>query len=134
MKKQIVALASDEDHIVMWDMDALLSDHQDRPYQTVDTKILTPQDWLTIDPKYAMTTNVQAPIILFELPNKQLFIADGNHRLYRAVTENIPQMHVILLPQEIHLRYLFRSSVDSYFYVIDKLQNQGIFIPGFIHA
>ena len=134
MKKQIVALASDEDHIVMWDMDALLSDHQDRPYQTVDTKILTPQGWLTIDPKYAMTTNVQAPIILFELPHKQLFIADGNHRLYRAVTENIPQMYVILIPQEIHLRYLFRSSVDSYFYVIDKLQNQGIFIPGFIHA
>ena len=82
MNKQIAALATDEKTMVMWDIDALLLDYKDHPYLTVDTEILVPQNWLTIDTKYALTTNVNIPIILFELPDNQLYIADGNHRLY----------------------------------------------------
>ena len=74
MKKQIAALAADEENIVMWDMDALLLDYQNHPYISVDTEVLTPKTWLTIDTQYALTTNVNTPIILFELPNDQLYI------------------------------------------------------------
>ena len=133
MKKQIAALAADEENIVMWDMDALLLDYQNHPYISVDTEVLTPKTWLTIDTQYALTTNVNTPIILFELPNDQLYIADGNHRLYRAVTENIPKMNVIVIPQEKHLSYLFRSTTESYYRVVNGLQNEGVFIRNFLY-
>lgn len=97
MNKQIAALATDEKNMVMWDIDALLLDYKDHSYITIDTEILVPENWLTIDTKYALTTNINVPIILFELPDNQLYIADGNHRLYRAVAENVPKMNVILL-------------------------------------
>ena len=131
MSKQIAALATDEENMVIWDIDALLSDYKDHPYTTVDTKLLIPREWLTIDAQYSSTTNVNLPIILFELPNDQVFIADGNHRLYRAVIENIPTMNVILIPQEKHLTYLFRCTVDTYYRVIDELKDEGIFIYNF---
>ena len=133
MDKQIAALATDEDNIVMWDIDTLLSDYKEHSYITVDTAILVPQNWLTIDKQYALTTNVNIPIILFELPDNQLYIADGNHRLYRAVIEHIPKMNVIIIPQEKHLSYLFRCSTKIYHYVIEGLKDEGIFISNFIH-
>ena len=132
MNKQIAALATDEKTVVMWDMDAVLSDYRGHPYISVDTKWLIPREWLTVDIQYALTTNVNIPIILFELPDDQLYIADGNHRLYRAATENIPKMNVIVVPQEKHLSYLFRCSVEDYRRVIHGLQDQGVFIHNFI--
>lgn len=132
MNKQIAALAMDAENMVMWDIDALLSTYKNHPYITVDTEKLVPETWLTIDPKYALKTDVTIPIILFELPNHQLYIADGNHRLYRAATEHIPSMNVIVLPEEAHLRYLFRCTSASYYRVIDGLKDEGIFIHNFI--
>ena len=132
MNKQIAALATDEKNIVMWDMDAVLSDYREHPCISVDTKWLIPQEWLTIDIQYALTTNANTPIILFELPNNQLYIADGNHRLYRAATENIPKMNVIVVPQEKHLSYLFRCSVEDYRRVVHSLKDEGVFISNFI--
>lgn len=128
MNKQIAALATDEENIVMWDIDALLSDYKDQPYITVDTKELIPKNWLTIDTQYALTTNVNTPIILLELPNNQLYIADGNHRLYKAVTEEVQKMNVIVIPQDKHLSYLFRSTDEIYYRVVKGLKDEGIFI------
>lgn len=132
MNKQIAALATDEKNMVMWDIDALLLDYKEHLYVTVDTEILVPQNWLTIDTKYALTTNVNIPIILFELPDNQLYIADGNHRLYRAVTEDVPKMNVIVIPQDKHLSYLFRSTDEIYYRVVEGLKDEGIFINNFI--
>ena len=132
MNKQIAALATDEKNMVMWDIDALLLDYKEHSYVTVDTEILVPQNWLTIDTKYALTTNVNIPIILFELPDNQLYIADGNHRLYRAVTEDVPKMNVIVIPQDKHLSYLFRSTDEIYYRVVEGLKDEGIFINNFI--
>ena len=131
MGKQIAALATDENSMVMWDMDALLEDYQDHPCISVDTKLLTPESWLTIDEEYARTTNVNTPIVLFELPDDLLYVADGNHRLFRAVTEKIPQMRVIVVPQDKHLGYLFRSTEESYHRVVEGLKGEGIFIQRF---
>ena len=128
MNKQVIALASDEENAVMWDMDVLLADHADCTPVEVETHRLTPEAWLTIDEDYAMTTNVDRPIVLFELPDHQLFVADGNHRLYRAVKEGVPTMKVIVIPQKIHLSYLFRSTVADYHRVIAALKNENIFI------
>ena len=132
MNKQIAALATDEKNMVMWDIDALLLDYKEHSYVTVDTETLVPQNWLTIDTKYALTTNVNIPIILFELPDNQLYIADGNHRLYRAVTEDVPKMNVIVIPQDKHLSYLFRSTDEIYYRVVEGLKDEGIFINNFI--
>jgi len=131
MNKQIAALATDEDHMVMWDIDSVLSDYGKQPGSMVNTELLIPKNWLTIDTQYAMTTDTGKPIILFELPDRQLFIADGNHRLYRAAKENIPQMSVIILPQEEHLKYLFESTTEAYYRVIDGLKGEGVFINSF---
>ena len=131
MNKQIAALATDEKNMVMWDIDALLLDYKDHSYITVDTEMLVPQEWLTIDTEYALTTNVNMPIILFELPDNQLYIADGNHRLYRAMVENVPKMNVIVIPQDKHLSYLFRSTSEIYYRVIAGLKDEGIFINNF---
>ena len=132
MNKQIAALASDENNMVMWDMDAVLSDYRGHGYLTVDTEKLIPENWLTIDRAYALTTDVTTPILLFELPHSQLFIADGNHRLYRAAAESIPRMNVIVIPQDRHLSYLFRSTRENYHRVIDELKEEGIFIQNFL--
>ena len=132
MNKQISALATDEDNVVMWDIDALLLDYKGNSHLTVDTEKLVPKNWLTIDKEYALSTNVNVPIILFELPDNQLYIADGNHRLYRAAVENIPQMNVFVIPQDKHLYYLYRSSVDSYYSVVEGLKDEGIFIRNFL--
>ena len=132
MQKQIAALATDESTMVMWDIDALLLEYRDHPYMTVDTAALAPREWLTIDADYARTTDVTIPIILFELPNQQLFIADGNHRLYRAVNEEIPQMNVIVVPEEKHLTYLFKSTEEIYRRVVEGLRDEGIFIDNFM--
>ena len=131
MNKQIAALAMDEKNMVMWDIDALLLDYKDHMYVTVDTEILVPQEWLTIDTEYALTTNVNMPIILFELPDNQLYIADGNHRLYRAMVENVPKMNVIVISQDKHLSYLYRSTNEIYYRVIAGLKDEGIFINNF---
>ena len=131
MNKQIAALATDEKNMVMWDIDALLLDYKNHSYITVDTEILIPQEWLTIDTEYALTTNVNMPIILFELPDNQLYIADGNHRLYRAMVENVPKMNVIVISQDKHLSYLYRSTNEIYYRVIAGLKDEGIFINNF---
>ena len=131
MNKQIAALATDEKNMVMWDIDALLLDYKDHSYITVDTEILIPQEWLTIDTEYALTTNVNIPIILFELPDNQLYIADGNHRLYRAMVENVPKINVIVISQDKHLSYLYRSTNENYYHVIAGLKGEDIFVNNF---
>ena len=134
MQKQIAALAADESTMVMWDIDELLLKCKDRPFVTVDTAVLAPREWLTIDTDYAGTTDVSLPIILFELPDQQLYIADGNHRLYRAVNEAIPQMNVIVIPEEKHLAYLFKSTEETYRRVVEGLKDEGIFIDNFMKS
>lgn len=133
MNKQIAALATDEETIVMWDIDSLLSNYKDHPILSVAARSLIPRHWLTIDTQYALTTDVELPVILFELPNNQLYIADGNHRVYRAAKENVQSMNVIIIPEETHLNYLFRSSIETYHRVIDGLKNEGIFIHNFLN-
>ena len=115
----------------MWDIDKLLSDYAEHSYITVDTKLLVPEEFLTIDKKYALTTNANLPIILFELPDNKLYIADGNHRLYRAITEGIPKMKVIIIPEGRHLSYLFKSTDETYRRVVEGLKGEGIFIDNF---
>ena len=128
MKKQVAALATDEEHIVMWDIDSLLADIVDFPYVRIPVSKLIPNEWLTIDTQYAQTTDVSKPIVLFVLPNNKGYIADGNHRLYRAVTEDIPEMNVMIIPEEMHLQYLFRCSEKDYYAVVSNLMDEGIFI------
>lgn len=132
MKKQIAALATDENNIVMWNINALLADYKNAPYITVETCKLVPREWLSIDREYALTTNLDIPIILFELPNDLLYIADGNHRLYRAITEKIDYIKAIVVPQEKHLTYLYLSTEEAYYRVIDGLKDEGIFIDNII--
>lgn len=127
-EKQIAALAADEAQMVMWDIDALLSDLANAPSVRVPTPKLIPEKWLTIDREYAKTTDVSKPILLFELPEGKAYIADGNHRLYRAATERIPEMQVMFVPEQTHLRYLFRCTPDDYRDVIRKLLPERIFI------
>lgn len=126
--KQVAALAVDEEHMVMWDIDAMLADLAAAPYVCVATSKLIPARWLTIDQEYAKTTDVSKPILLFELPENKAFIADGNHRLYRAAMERFPDMRAVIVPEETHLQYLFRSTVQDYHDVIRELLQEGIFI------
>lgn len=128
MEMQVAALAADEEYIVMWDIDAIISDVFSRAYITIPTSKLIPQQWLTVDKEYAMTTDVTKPLILFELPGNKAYIADGNHRLYHAAQENIPTMKVIAVPEETHLQYLFRSTRQDYQETIRRLLPEGIFI------
>ena len=133
MKKQVAALAADEKSVVMWDVDMLLSDCENRPILTVATELLIPKEWLTLDRAYAMTTDTTSPILLFELPHGKLFIADGNHRVYRASAEKIETMNAIVIPEEEHLRYLFQCTAEEYRVVIEALMDEGIFIDNFLH-
>lgn len=128
MEIQIAALAADEEHTVMWDIDALIASVSQTAPLTIPTSKLIPQQWLTIDKEYAKTTDVTKPIILFELPGNKAYIADGNHRLYHAAEANIPQMNVILVPEDVHLQYLFRSTRQDYQETIRRLLSEGIFI------
>ena len=128
MEKQIAALATDEQNIVMWDIDSILEDLCLTPSVSVSTTKLIPQKWLTINKAYAKTTDPSKPIVLFELPENKAYIADGNHRLYRAVIEGIPEINVVFVPEIIHLKYLFRCSVADYHDVIRGLMTEHIFI------
>ena len=127
-QKQIAALATDGEHIVMWDIDSLLSVLAVAPFICVPTSKLKPEKWLSINKEYAKTTDVSKPIILFELPENKAYIADGNHRLYRAVAENIPTMNVVFVPEKTHLQYLFRCTSKDYYEVIGGLLSENIFI------
>ena len=128
MEKQVAALATDNEHIVMWDIDSLLSDLSTVPFVCIPTSKLVPAKWLSINQEYAKTTDVSKPIVLFELPKNKAYIADGNHRLYRAITENIPTMNVVFVPEKTHLQYLFRCTSKDYFEVIGGLLAEDIFI------
>ena len=128
MKKQVAALATDEEHIVMWDIDSLLSDLSRAPFVCIPTSKLVPSKWLTIDREYAKTTDVSKPIVIFALPENKAYIADGNHRLYRAATEDIPEMKVVFVPEEVHLKYLYRCTSEDYGEVINGLLSEDIFI------
>ena len=134
MGKQLVALATDEKNIVAWDIDALLSSCKELPCTLVDTEKITPKSWLTIDEAYAITTNVNSTIILFELPYGLLFVADGNHRLYKAATEKIAKMKILIIPENIHLSYLYECSPETYRKVIEDLRKEEIFIKDFRKA
>ena len=111
----------------MWDIDSLLSDLS-IPFVCLPTSKLIPDKWLSINQEYAKTTDVSNPIVLFELPEKKAYVADGNHRLYRAATEKIPEMKVIFVPEEIHLQYLYRCTSKDYYEVIRGLLSENIFI------
>lgn len=128
MEKQVAALATDNEHIVMWDIDSLLSDFSMVPFVCIPTSKLVPTKWLSINKEYAKTTDVSKPIVLLELPENKVYIADGNHRLYRAATENIPEMKVVFIPERIHLQYLFRCTSKDYYEVISELLSESIFI------
>ena len=128
MIKQIAALATDEEHVVMWDIDSLLTDLSALPFVCVPTPKLVPDKWLSINREYAKTTDVSKPIVLFELPANKAYIADGNHRLSRAVTENIPEMKVVFVSEETHLKYLYRCTSKDYYEVINGLLSENIFI------
>ena len=128
MNKQVAALATDEEHFVMWDIDSLLSDLSMASFVCIPTSKLIPAEWLSINQEYAKTTDVSKPIVLFELPKNKAYIADGNHRLYRAVTENIPTMNVVFVPEKTHLQYLFHCTSKDYFEVIGGLLTEDIFI------
>ena len=128
MEKQIAALAADEKHMVMWDIDALLDDLAAAPAVSVATSRLTPEKWLTVDKEYAKTTDVTKPIVVFELSENKAYVADGNHRLYRAVTEKVLLMNVVFVSEKVHLRYLFRCTEEDYHAVIGGLMSEGIFI------
>ena len=128
MNKQVAALAADEKHMVMWDIDAVLADFADSPSVRVPVSALVPDEWLTIDPQYALTTDVSIPIIVFLLPDKKAYIADGNHRLYRAVSEHIREMKAIIIPEKVRLQYLYPCSVKDYDDVISRLADADIFI------
>lgn len=125
--KQVAALATDEEHLVMWDIDALLADLLTAPSVAVPTAKLIPARWLSINREYALTTDVSKPILLFELPENKAYIADGNHRLYRAAAERVPEMRVVIVPEAVHLRYLFRCTEKDYHDVIRGLLPEGIF-------
>lgn len=131
MEKQIAALATDDGRMVMWDIDNVLADYENAPWTAVAAERLIPREWLTIDREYAMKTDVSKPVIVFELPEGLLYIADGNHRVYRAAAEGTETMKVIRLAEREHLRYLFRCSEDDYRHVIDGLRETGIFIEAF---
>ena len=128
MRKQVAALATDEEHTVMWDIDSLLSDLSKAPSVCIPTSKLVPAEWLSINREYAKTTDISKPIIVFELPENKAYIADGNHRLYRAATENISEMNVVFVPEKIHLQYLFRCTSKDYYEVIRGLLTESIFI------
>ena len=128
MEKQIAALATDEEHIVMWEIDSLLSDLSKVPVVCIPTSKLIPAKWLSINQEYAKTTDVSKPIVVFELPENKAYIADGNHRLYRAVTEGIPKMNVVFVTEMVHLQYLFRCTARDYYEVINGLLAERIFI------
>lgn len=128
MKKQVAALATDEEHIVMWDIDSVLTDFSEAPQVCVPVSKLIPDKWLTIDTQYAMTTDVSKPIVVFLLPDNKAYIADGNHRLYRAASENTSEMRAIIIPEELHLQYLFNCSKQDYYEVVSGLMDEGIFI------
>lgn len=128
MGRQIAALATDEQHRVMWDIDSLLSDLAAAPFISIPTSELVPAEWLSINRDHAMTTDVTKPVVLFELPWNKAYLADGNHRLYRAVAEHVPVMNVVIVPERIHLRYLYRCTPEDYHHVIHSLLAEGIFI------
>ena len=128
MEKQVAALATDEEHVVMWDIDSLLSDLSAAPFVAIPTSKLAPEEWLSIHQEYAKTTDVSKPILLFELPENKAYIADGNHRLYRAVTEHVPEMNVVFVPERTHLQYLFRCTSQDYYEVVSGLLDENIFI------
>ena len=112
----------------MWDIDSLLCDLSAAPFVCIPTSKLVPGKWLTIDREYAKTTDVSKPIVLFALPENKAYIADGNHRLYRAATEDIPEMKVVFFPEEVHLKYLYRCTSEDYGEVINGLLSEDIFI------
>ena len=128
MEKQIAALATDDGRMVMWDIDRVLADYRNAPWEEVAAERLIPQEWLMIDREYARKTDVSKPVIVFALPEGLLYIADGNHRVYRAAVEKIATMKVICLSEQEHLQYLFRSSEDDYQHVTGGLRDAGIFI------
>lgn len=128
MEMQVAVLAADEDHAVMWDIGSLASNLSSAPYVSISTSKLVPKQWPTIDKEYAKTTDVEKPVIMFELPENKAYIADGNHRLYRAAAENIPNMNVIFAPETTHLQYLHNCTDQDYRETIHRLSAEGIFI------
>ena len=47
------------------------------------------------------------------------------------MVENVPKMNVIVISQDKHLSYLYRSTNEIYYRVIAGLKDEGIFINNF---
>lgn len=131
MKRQIVALAAEETRMVMWDIDAVLADYQNTSWFSVATWQLVPREWLSIDREYAMGTDPERAVLVFEIMDGLAFLADGNHRVYKAAAAGIPEMRAIVLTEREHLKYLYRSTEADYRSVLPELESEGIFIPRF---
>lgn len=129
MKSQMLALASDEDNVMVWDIDRLVRelDSEIQP-QMVATERLRPGEWLQIDRDYAMKTDVTRPILVFELLDNRAFTADGNYRLYKAVSTGVQSMHVIFVPYDVHTAYILNYDREKAENILEALDSEGIFV------
>jgi hypothetical protein len=114
--EQKYQMGTDDGCEIIWDINALLKDLQNKSYPVCNRRIL---DFDEInnscgDIEYAMSTDLENPCIVVELTETIKKLIDGNHRLYKAKALGIESISCYFLPLEYHKKFILDYSDDIY--------------------
>lgn len=88
---------------VLCNVDWLIQDYKEQQAELVNVNEIFKWD-NTINPEYAMKTDINIPIIIVRFDDGTYEILDGNHRVFRAAYEGKSQIMAHIL-SEIELKH-----------------------------
>ncbi|HAN22012.1 MAG: hypothetical protein A2Y15_01170 [Clostridiales bacterium GWF2_36_10] len=132
MEEQRFKLASDNGEVT-WDISALIKDIFYKKLFETDKVIfsvphLCNHTWFGINEVHAETTDTNNPIIVIEINDKYILIADGNHRIFKASKMGLKNIEGFLIPRADQQKYIIDFDLHTYDTVMSELICEGIFI------
>ena len=103
---------------IMWDISLMLQNKDSFPLCSFSVDKLISENPFYGDKIYAMSTDIQEPLIVVQLDIGLDKLIDGNHRLYKMRKMGLTNLQVYYLSFEQHSRYIIDFDEKTYWDVV----------------
>ena len=102
---------ANDNGMLIWDVASMLKAIEENPrdfeLRFVDTDyIMQDNKEAAVNENYAMGTDLNKPCVLAEVKDGHYLLIDGNHRLRKALRENVSCVICYCLKEEQHRKYI----------------------------
>lgn len=100
---------------ILWDITAILKESTCFSLKTFNVDDLCARNNLAcVNAEYALTTDIENPLIIVNLCNNKDKLIDGSHRLFKANKLGIKDVTCYYLAVEEHKKYIVDYDADLY--------------------